>query len=215
MRGIGSLVSQWRAVRAPVGLVLAASLISTGGVLLLHGWKGIPIGHLTRDPANITLAPAYLGLLSHAGIVLWSAAAAICFFSATLILVRGPGAESPAPYLYASGVFTVVLMLDDLFLLHESVAPRYEVLLYGGYAMVAALHLLVFRRAILRTEYLLLGLALFLFGLAVAFDAFLPVPVGDPYLVEDGTKFAGIVTWLVYFTRVSARAVEGRHSRAE
>lgn len=213
MKGIGSLLSQWRAVRTAVGVMLTVSLALLGVVLLLHLWKGIPIGHLTRDPVHITKAPTYLGLLSYAGILLWSAAGAVCFFSATLLLAPPREDPSTRSFLYASGFFTLLLTLDDLFLLHETVAT--EPLVYGAYVLLGVVYLLTFRNDILATDYLLLTLALGLFALSIAFDVW-GVPVGgpylDPYLVEDGVKFAGIVTWLLYFARVSGRALDRRHA---
>jgi len=204
----GPFLAQWRAVRAALAVIVGVSLAAVGGVVLLHEWRGIPFGHLTRDSAHTTGAPTYLGLLSHAGILLWAAAATVCFFSATLLLARRPENPSTRRFLCASGFFTAVLVLDDLFLLHERVTP--EALAYGGYAVLAALYLFTFRRDILATDYLLLALSLCLFALSIAIDVFLPVPIADPYLVEDGVKFAGIVAWLVYFTRVSGRALLGR-----
>jgi hypothetical protein len=61
-----------------------------------------------------------------------------------------------------------------------------------------------FRRVILEGDFLLLGLALGFFGLSVAVDVFTD---RELYLWEDGAKFVGIVTWLAYFVRVSARVL--------
>ena len=211
MKPLSSLASQFRSIRTAVGLVLTVSLPILGAVLLLHWWRGIPIGHLTRDPATITGAPTYTGLLSNIGILLWSAAAALCLFSATLV-ARRRSEWLFAQFLYASGLFTLLVSIDDLFLLHDSFFPTHigipEKVIYGAYALLALVYLLRFGAVILETEYLLLGLALFLFGLSVALDVLPPFPFGDPYLLEDGAKFAGIVTWLVYFTRVSSQAIQ-------
>ena len=60
---------------------------------------------------------------------------------------------------------------------------------------------IVFRKVILKTEFVLLLFACGFFVLSLCFDA-LHLPHGSvgKYL-EDATKFAGIVSWFLYFTR--------------
>ncbi len=103
----------------------------------------------------------------------------------------------------------MVLGLDDIFLLHESVFPHLgipEKVVYASYAGFVLLYLLWFYSVILNTEYILLMVALILFFASIVLDNFTP-PGFNPYLLEDGAKMAGIVNWFFYFFRVGIVAI--------
>ena len=191
-----------------IGLVLAVSASLIGVVLLLHYWEGIPYGKLTRDPAAIFGAPLYIGFLSQIGIFFWSASTAVCIFSAK-ILSRHPDFLNIKRFLYVSGLLTLVLGLDDAFLLHEKFFPRIGVdetiviVIYGGCVLF---YLVRFYTTILKTEYMFLGMALIFFGVSITLD-FFHVPGLGSYIIEDGAKLVGIVSWLAYFILVAGAAV--------
>jgi len=97
-----------------------------------------------------------------------------------------------------------------MFLLHEDLLPNHlgvwEPLTYVGYAGLGLLYLKRFYSIILDTEYLLLGLALFLLGISASLDVvwnqhIIALPSRIVFLVEDGAKFTGIVSWLLYSAR--------------
>jgi hypothetical protein len=101
-------------------------------------------------------------------------------------------------------------LLDDLFLLHEEVFPYYlnipEKLVFVGYGMIISLYLVKFRKIILKTEFLFLILAFGFLGLSVIIDL-LPIAtrlLGNQgeFLLEDGFKLMGIISWFTYFARV-------------
>lgn len=188
-----------------IGVILAVSAVLVGMVLFLHLWKGIPIGRLTRDPAAISGSPFYVGLLSQIGIFLWSAAAAICLFSANGL--SHTGNLKVKPFLIVSGLMTLVLGLDDAFLIHEEVMPHFfgvpPEAVFVSYALLILLFLVVFNSVILKTEYVLLVMALICFGASVASDVF----ESPGYLFEDGAKLVGIVSWLAYFFRTGTAAL--------
>ena len=80
-------------------------------------------------------------------------------------------------------------------------------MIYLGYAGVGLFYTVRFYRVILDTEYLLLLLALFLLGISASLDVvwdqhIISIPSRIEFLVEDGAKFTGIVSWLVYSARV-------------
>ena len=191
-----------------IGLVLAVSAVLIGVVLLLHYWKGIPIDQLTRDPNAIGRTPPYAGFLSQVGIFFWSASAAVCMFSAK-VLSRPLDNLKIKHFLIASGMLALVLGLDDAFLLHEKFFPYFgipEQAVFLSYAGFILFYLVLFYSIILKTEYILLGMALVFFGVSVTLDVFEPRGI-DPYLFEDGAKLVGIVSWLAYFLRAGASAV--------
>ena len=116
-----------------------------------------------------------------------------------------------------SGLFTVLLTLDDLFQLHEVVFPRYlhipDEITYPVYGMLAVLFILKFRAVILATDYLLLLFALAFFAVSLIADMFLPFgpisedsPVGG--VIEDSAKIFGMVSWFAYFARLALRQIQ-------
>lgn len=189
-----------------IGLILSVSAVLVGIMLIIHFWKGIPIGTLTRDPTSISGSPFYVGFLSQIALLLWSASAAICLFSARVLSTQ-TGNLKIKPFLLVSGLLALILGLDDAFLLHEEVIPRFlgvpEEAVYVIYVGFVLFYLVIFYPVIRKTEYVLLIMAFVFFGVSVSLDFFEP-PGIDPFLFEDAAKLVGLVSWLAYFFRTSA-----------
>jgi len=164
----------------------------------------IPLGYLTRDPASILHGRPYVGIISNIGILFWSSAAAISFF-VSIILFKSRE-KKMGTFLFFSALLTSVLLLDDLFMLHENVFPKYllipQNLVHAGYFSLVSVYLFKFRSVIFQTEYIILSLALVFFGLSVFCDIFLPSS-NIELLFEDGFKLFGIITWFIFFIRTS------------
>lgn len=199
-----------------IGVVLMVSAVLIGGVWLLHVWKDIPVGKLLRDPLVVAGAPPYYGIISQVGIFLWSAAAAICLFSAKALSSLCADMELRR-FLFVSGILTLFLGLDDAFLLHDDVLPRIgirERIVYLGYALTVSYYLIRFRWTILKSEYILLGMALFSFALSIAVDRFQFEDTAGR-LLEDGAKLVGIVSWLAYFSCTGLSALRRKPTHAD
>ena len=197
-----------------VGLVVVLAAVPICVVVLLHLWKGIPYGDLTRDPTAIFGTPPHTGFLSQLGIWLWSAAAAVCIFCAGVLSGRRDTLNLKR-LLFVSGLLTLLLGFDDAFLFNEEVFPFLgvpEKVVLVSYAGFTLAFLARFRSTILKTEYSLLGMALAFFAVSMALDFLNPAGV-EPHIVEEGAKFAGIVSWLAYFVRVGASAVSHHNSQ--
>lgn len=188
-----------------------------GGLVVAAQVTEIEMEVLTRDPAASLGAPVYLDALSLLGGLFWAGATAICLF-AFLLLWRHPnGPEDPAAredalFLLSAGLVTGVLMLDDVYMLHEAVFPFHlgipEQMVYVGYAALMSAFLVRFHTTILRQDFLLLLLAFGALGTAVMADlaeGYVPLP--GSYLLEDGLKLVGIVTWAAYFAQTSVQRV--------
>lgn len=216
MKPVSPLPAQLRALWPVIGLILFVSATFIGIALLLHAWKGVPVHELTMDPSAIMDGPPYLGFFSQVGILLWAATAAICILAATLVSQSG-GGRVDAQFLYASGMLTIVLGIDDAFMLHEYVFPALGIaqeLVLLAYGIFVLVYLFKFRQKILRTQYILLAMAFFFFALSIAGDQHLiALPGVDSYLLEDGAKLAGIISWLAYFSRTAVAAVLCRGSQ--
>ncbi|HYW07413.1 MAG TPA: hypothetical protein VE913_10675 [Longimicrobium sp.] len=195
---------------APVAvgaLVFAAAIFA---VAIAGGaYFGVPITTLTRDPVAELQGAPYTGIVSNLGVLLWAGAATLCFFAASLLR---PGSEARRFFLFG-GALTAALLVDDLFLLHEAVAPIYlgvpEKAVHLGNGLLTLGFLYACRGVIMRTEPLLVMMALGLFGLSVVVDQLLPLSVSTALVVEDGAKLAGITVWLAYFARAARRALPG------
>lgn len=168
----------------------------------------IPLATLTRDPVAVFDGPFYAGAISNIGVLAWAAAATVCLFGSAFLRGRADLADARRFLLYFCLV-TVLLLVDDLFLLHEDVLYGYlgvpELLTFGVYGAFGLIGLVVFRRVIARTDVLLLVMALALFAFSVASDLFPGTPAR--HLVEDGSKLVGIFAWLAYFARAATAFV--------
>jgi len=191
----------------PVMFVMYAPVLILFSIIGLQ--TRIPVENVTRDPLAITKAPFYFGAISNIGILFWCSAVAICFFSFRLLREIGRNKEFSLFFLFSGGI-TSILLLDDLFLLHEEVFPNYlnipEKLVFVGYGMIISLYLVKLRKIILKTEFLFLILAFGFLGLSVIIDL-LPFAtrwLGNQgeLLLEDSFKLMGIISWFTYFARV-------------
>jgi len=102
--------------------------------------------------------------------------------------------------------------LDDAFLLHEAVLPTWgvpEKVVLLCYLGLVAFHLLKSFSTIRKTDYALLGVALVCFGISVAIDGAYRL-IGEQYLLEDGAKLVGIISWFLYFFQVGRVAANLR-----
>jgi hypothetical protein len=183
-------------------------LLSLIAVVVASSHMGVEIARFTRDPADILNVHPLTGVISNLGAILWAAAATICLFS-WAILRKSVGETRFSTFLLCSGLITTFLLFDDFFLLHDYIFPRYlgvqEKIVFIGYAGLILWGTVVFWKDILKTEYLILLIALGFFGLSLFIDAFqyrIESIVGPSrILFEDGFKLLGIVGWLGYFTR--------------
>lgn len=199
-----------------VGKRIAGIVLLPGLMLIAAGvWAattGQSVGLLTRDVASIAQVHPLVGALSNVGMILWASAAAICVFSAGV--VRGGEGHGEAWFLFSSGGISFVVLLDDMFLIHEDLAGRYlgmgQVQILGAYGTIILAYLIVFRQRILGTSYPLLLLSILFFVVSVALDQ-VGFHLGNWHLLwEDGAKFVGQFLWLGYFAYTSHALLIGK-----
>jgi hypothetical protein len=193
----------------PVFLFLAALVAA---VLLTH----IPMYYFMRDPAQTLNAPSYIGLSSNLGALLWCSSVVICFHSFA-VLRKGKEVKNVSGFFLFAGLLTAVVMLDDFFVIHENISLHFEgIFSYAMYALTLLYvvpllaFVLFYARTILNTDYLLLVLAVFFFGLSFLVDLSkdLGLIIFEDWLrilLEDGFKLLGITGWLSYFARTSVK----------
>jgi hypothetical protein len=206
-------------VRQVVRLIPVGALCVVAGSAVVLGFRalgraqGVPISFLTRDPAAVTDALWSLGAQSTFGIILWAAATGILFLGAALLWPHR-GERRWAWFLLATGALSLLLTLDDAFLLHEEMLPSAgvpEVWVYAGYLALGALYAVAFFRELLATDYVLLAAFVLCFAASLAIDnVFQSVSI----FYEDGFKLYGVVFWLAYATRTALwRVREGLGAR--
>ncbi|MEM1294379.1 MAG: hypothetical protein AAGH89_03375 [Verrucomicrobiota bacterium] len=173
--------------------------------MALHFGEEVPFSVLTRDPAAVADLRPYIGFMSQFGLFFWSAATTTCLLVAR-VLAKSESPDRPKIFFFLwSGGFTLLLGVDDAFMLHESVLPHIgipELVVYGGYIGLFACYLYLFYKRILETDFILLLLAFAFFGLSVGLDIIELTSI-DPYLLEDSAKLAGITCWMIYFIKLS------------
>jgi hypothetical protein len=198
-----NIPSQLRSNAFLLMIVIAVSSIFLGLVLFMFFNNGILVENMTRDPNAISGLPAYTGFISQTGIFFWSAASAICFFSYLLNKKQSINSGMNR-FFVVSGMFTLLLGMDDAFLFHEAMFPALgipEKMVSISYLLFTIAYLVTFLRQLLKTDYIFLLMAFFSFGISMVFDNF-SIPVRGIMIWEDGFKLIGIICWLAYFYRV-------------
>lgn len=163
---------------------------------------------LSRDPIQLLNGKAYTGILSRTGIVLWCATAAILFFSPKISSLQGK-TKNITSFLFFAGLLTSFMMIDDFFLMHDVVFPEYlhidEKVFYCFYGSSVVAIFYFFRKIVLNSDYILLLLSFSFLAVSALTDVVmvLGLTIPYPFVIEDGFKFLGIISWFAYFTRTS------------
>ena len=181
-------------------LAIAVFLAKTNGVFFET---------ISRDPIQILNGKPYMGILSNIGILFWSATAAILFYSSLISKLKNkPGQETN--FLFFSGLLSVLMLVDDLFMMHDVVFHDEESFFYLFYGLSVILIFIRYYKLMLDTDYVLLILSFILLGLSAATDEVraLGFHIEHPYIVEDSFKFLGIIAWFSYYTRTAYRFVK-------
>jgi hypothetical protein len=197
-----------------IALIYAPVLIAFAIVMIVRIQTGIAIADFTADPLIAAGGfPVYTGIIATITGLVWAATAGVLFFAWGILRDHATPRVDPG-FLLAAAIITFMLMVDDVFLGHEIVYPRYlripENVVYAVYGLAVLWFLYRYRSTILRTDYLLLVLALVGFGLSILTDIvyeldLLPIP--GVFVLEDGAKSIGVASWAGYLIRTSAQAV--------
>jgi hypothetical protein len=173
----------------------------------------MPFSVYSRDPIQVLEGKPYVGIISSIGILLWSATASIIYFSALLIAKQHKSKQLVGFLLYA-GIFTTLLLFDDLFLFHDVIFPDYlkinENFFYIPYGIILLIFIIQYRKLLLETDYILLLLAFGFFIGSAGTDQFIEYVCNIPgeYILEDGFKLLGIISWFAFFSRTCYRYVK-------
>jgi len=122
--------------------------------------------------SKIHLVTGEGSFLSDLGIILWCVPATVCFFAAALL--RNNQQQKVCQFLVYSAFLTAYLLFDDFFELHEHYFPKYlnidEKIIYIILGIATAILVIRFRQIILRTNYIVMLMALGFLAISVAAD---------------------------------------------
>lgn len=185
-------------------IVLALAMLPLVAIVVSSLWTGIDIPRFTRDPLASLHVHPLTGVISELGVLMWWSGASVWGFSALVLQLQGEAQE--ARMLVHAALLSAYLAIDDQFQIHEDLAERYlgvpEMLVYAVLALAVAAFLLHHRRRLLRVDGWLLFISLAALGSSALLDAVLESRLwrlGHWYfLLEDGSKWIGIVFWTVF-----------------
>ena len=193
-----------------LGVAVVPALVIYVAALVLNRAAGIDDLQLViRDLAQTCRQPLAVGLISNLGYLLWMAAATVCCFGVSSGLAGG--GRRVRELLLCGGAFSLLLCLDDMFLLHDKYIGAD--FLYITYAIFALLILFRYRDLVVWMGGLTFVVAVALLGGSVVLDKLqdlLPWRYSDVQLVEEGLKFVGIACWLCFWWQASAAAARLR-----
>lgn len=106
-----------------------------------------------------------------------------------------------------SGILSGILLMDDLFMLHDSILPTYlhlsEYYIFALYVILLMGLVFFFWEEILQTNFYALALVVVLFGVSNGLDILTAegvICIGEwEVFYEEGLKWIGIGWWLSYF----------------
>ncbi|MCP4471068.1 MAG: oxidase [Gammaproteobacteria bacterium] len=183
-------------------VVLPALLFYAGSVFILTG-SGFTLREILRDPAQQTGLSSFLGFVSNIRVWMWVSSVAICCFS--LLTGAAKGQSRHTELLVLLGLLSLLIAVDDFFLLHERYVYQKGIFLF--YA-VCALSLLVRHfRCIIEMD----GFSFMFAGLLLASSIIIdmkqrkiPFDYAQVQVLEEGCKFIGAALWLFFCGRTAA-----------
>jgi len=214
-------------------IIIGAAMSVAFVVLLYVAFQQNPPAYYLRDPlrvAEMVTGCCYpdMGLVSNIGIVIWSMSAGVAFFTAALIHYRQLHYHQQEPasrrlshaatFFAATGAFTLFLVIDDLFLLHERIFVELgvpEIVTYGAYFLIAAAYAFFFRLTIVKMRPEIILAAVGCFALSMVMDKVGPNDAQWVDFAEDGGKFLGILLWAAFIFAAGLRAAAASPGQAE
>lgn len=162
---------------------------------------GFTLREILRDPAQQLDFSSFLGFVSNIGVWLWVSSVALCCYS--LATCRPRSASGSTELVILLGLFSLLLAVDDFFLLHERYVYQKGIFLF--YAIFALTLLVRHHRKIIEIDgfsFLLAGILLALSVLVDIDQRKIPLDYAHVQLIEEGCKFVGAAIWLFFCGQV-------------
>ncbi|MCH7789420.1 MAG: hypothetical protein IH940_08245 [Acidobacteria bacterium] len=169
-------------------------------LLLMIASTGEAQQRLLVEPLAISAGlPWYAGLVGYASLCAWGVAVTAAFGGS--FVAHLAGRDRASSFLRQSGLLTALLMLNEIFGLHYSVATAVGIkksVAVLGLACVCVLWAVSNHREILRTRKTVLGLSVVVIVISLALDRRASLDV-DTVLLEEGFQLLGVIGWATYF----------------
>ena len=189
------------------------------GVVILQPWfeaRWMFMDVLTAAREAPECCHATYGMMSQAGLLLWSATAAIALFGALVLRINAAPAGHQAQLVFA-GLLTGWLVLDDAYLLHESILPGLgipQMMIQIAYAVAALIYLWLNRVLIRQAEWPILLAAGASMAASIGLDLVVESRSDAAVIIEDALKFYGYVLWSVFHIATTACLVLASSNQA-
>lgn len=181
-------------------LFYLVTIFLIGLVFFVGTRMNIPFNKITGDPALTFGENPLTGFLSNIGVLFWCATVAILAFSS--VLAGKMNHKKEMLFLLSSGVITAILMLDDLFMVHDYLFYSIgwnQYVMYTIYLVLFILYFLYYFKFLRKLPFRFLLIAAFFFlGSSVGMDIIFET-TNMEYFVEDSFKFTGIVSWFLFY----------------
>lgn len=215
---LGVIAQMRHAGKVVLYLYMAVFVLLVVVGILSRVSDSLTLALLMRDPIISGRMPVGAGIVSQFELVLWSASMTLCLVGWVLFGRTGKHVR-PGRLLLHFGIVTIILFLDKMLLFHGDIAPNQlhvdKSIVIAVYLILVLISVYLNRVEILSSEYVLLVLALVMFGASVFLDALPLTNLGVPlfglqirFFLEDGIKFAGVATWLLYLWRYLVYRIE-------
>jgi len=192
--------------------IFIPGLVFLGMAVLIAKSNGIFFETISRDPLQVLNGKPYVGIISNIGILFWCSTCAVLFYSCLISRIKN-GPESETYFLFFSALLSILMLVDDLFLMHDVVFPEFlkidERVFYLFYGLSVIAIFIRYYKIVLNTDYVLLILAFIFLGLSATTDEVraMGFRMEHPYIIEDSFKFLGILAWFSYFARTGYKFV--------
>ena len=177
------------------------ALIFYAVAVLVLTSTGFTLKEILRDPAQQMGFSSFLGFVSNIGVWLWVSSAALCCYSLATCRLRSANGSTELVILL--GLLSLLLAVDDFFLLHERYVYQKGIFLF--YAIWALALLVRHYRKIIEVDGFSFLLSGALLAISVVVDMKqrkIPLDYAQVQLIEDGCKFVGGAIWLFFCGQV-------------
>lgn len=188
-----------------IAVIYGLVAVSLGITILANQLAGIPFSFFSSDPVSTLNVHPLTGIQSILGILIWICTAGICLFTSAVLRSRKAAGPVFRFFLW-SGIITLILAFDDLFLFHEDLVYRYleigQKTVFAIYVLLIGWYIFKFRQTIPHSDHLIFIFALAFLGLSEGMDI-IEHYWDSPWRIffEDGFKLFGIVSWSIYLIR--------------
>jgi hypothetical protein len=191
--------------------IIAACIIFFALLVLISNAFQIPFSEFTRDTLAVLGAKEryHIGFVSNLGGGIWATSFGVCLLS-FWILRSIYKAFNEANFFLIGAFFSLLLFTDDIFLLHDAVLPYLALsstLFILGYTCLLLVYFAWYIKVILDSPFLILLIALGAFFMSLVVDTHILDKLAGSnlnqqlqYILEDGSKFLGVVCWCTYYT---------------